>query len=91
MFVPVPYVAGAMTGAMYPPMIGTSLPGVVMYRPPLIPEQASKARKNQHPSNAKYPDRKYLASRTTSVKAEPGSRMAMSESSKKVIKYNSLY
>lgn len=90
MFVPVSYVATAMGGVIYPAMINAPSPRAMMYRPFLIPEQvpAATARENQQPSGDKCPDRAVSrpASQATSVKAEPGSIMAMSESSKKVKK-----
>ncbi|TGZ43164.1 Period circadian protein [Temnothorax longispinosus] len=78
------YVATAMAGVIYPAVIGAPPPRAMMYRPFLIPEQAPAAttRENQQ-LNDKCPDRKRPASQATSVKAEPGSTMAMSESSKK--------
>ncbi|XP_024881332.1 period circadian protein-like isoform X2 [Temnothorax curvispinosus] len=84
MFAPVSYVATAMAGVIYPAVIGAPPPRAMMYRPFLIPEQAPAAttRENQQ-LNDKCPDRKRPASQATSVKAEPGSTMAMSESSKK--------
>ncbi|XP_047346985.1 period circadian protein isoform X3 [Vespa velutina] len=89
MFVPVPYVATAMPNVMYPPVIGTSAPGTMMYRPFLIPEQAPMPQENK-PTN-KCMDRKRPASQATSIKAEPGSIMAMSESSKKVLSPGELF
>lgn len=83
MFVPVSYVTTAMTGMIYPAMIGAPPPCAMMYQPFLIPEQAPAREINQQPSN-KCPDHKRPDSQATSVKAEPGSIMAMSESSKKV-------
>ncbi|XP_043502915.1 period circadian protein isoform X2 [Polistes fuscatus] len=80
------YVATAMPGVMYPPIIGTSTPGTMMYQPFLIPEQASMPQEN-----AKSIDRKRPASQATSIKAEPGSIMAMSESSKKVLSPGELF
>ncbi|XP_014613255.1 PREDICTED: period circadian protein isoform X2 [Polistes canadensis] len=80
------YVATAMPGVMYPPIIGTSTPGTMMYQPFLIPEQASMPQEN-----AKSMDRKRSASQATSIKAEPGSIMAMSESSKKVLSPGELF
>ncbi|XP_025153774.1 period circadian protein isoform X3 [Harpegnathos saltator] len=90
-FVPVSYVATAMAGVIYPAMIGAPPPRAMMYRPFLIPEQAPAARENQQPSNDKCVDRKRPASQATSVKAEPGSIMAMSESSKKVLSPGELF
>ncbi|KAL6261017.1 hypothetical protein P5V15_008543 [Pogonomyrmex californicus] len=83
MFAPVSYVATA--GMIYPAVIAPP-PRAMMYRPFLIPEQAPMAatRENQQPSNGNCPDHKRPASQATSIKAEPGSIMAMSESSKKV-------
>lgn len=86
-FAPVSYVATAMAGMIYPAVIGAPPPRAMMYRPFLIPEQApatTTPRENQQPSNDKCLDRKRPASQATSIKAEPGSIMAMSESSKKV-------
>nr|XP_012217078.1 PREDICTED: period circadian protein isoform X2 [Linepithema humile] len=89
------YVATAMGGVIYPAMINTPSPPTMMYRPFLIPEQvpAATARENQQPSNDKCPDRAVSrpASQATSVKAEPGSIMAMSESSKKVLSPGELF
>ncbi|XP_071574910.1 period circadian regulator isoform X4 [Temnothorax nylanderi] len=92
MFAPVSYVATAMPGVIYPAVIGAPPPRAMMYRPFLIPEQAPAAttRENQQP-NDKCPDRKRPASQATSVKAEPGSTMAMSESSKKVLSPGGLF
>ncbi|XP_018050159.1 PREDICTED: period circadian protein isoform X6 [Atta colombica] len=85
-FAPVSYVATAMAGMIYPTVIGAPPPRAMMYRPFLIPEQAPMAtRENQLLSNDKCPDRKRPASQATSIKAESGSTMAMSESSKKVL------
>lgn len=90
MFVPVSYVATAMGGVIYPAMINAPSPPAMMYRPFLMPEQvpaAATARENQQSSNeSKCPERAISrpASQATSIKAEPGSIMAMSESSKKV-------
>lgn len=83
MFVPVPYVATAMPSVIYPPIIGTSATGTMMYRPFLIPEQTAPINQDNKTTN-KSVERKRPASQATSIKAEPGSTMAMSESSKKV-------
>lgn len=84
-FAPVSYVATAMAGMIYPAVIGAPPPRAMTYRPFLIPEQALAAtRENQQPSNDKCLDRKRPASQATSIKAESGSTMAMSDSSKKV-------
>ncbi|XP_011685943.1 PREDICTED: period circadian protein isoform X3 [Wasmannia auropunctata] len=93
MFAPVSYVATAMAGMIYPAMIGAPPPRTMMYRPFLIPEQApATTRENQQPTpNDKCPDHKRPASQATSVKAEPGSIMAMSESSKKVLSPGELF
>lgn len=80
-FAPVSYVATTMAGVIYPAVIGTSPSHAMMYRPFLIPEQASMTHENQQP-NEKYPDCKRPASQATSIKVEPGS--IISESSKKV-------
>lgn len=80
---PVSYIATAMAGVIYPAVIGAPPPRAMMYRSFLIPEQAPTIRENQQSSD-KCPDRKRPPSQATSVKAEPGSIMAMSESSKKV-------
>ncbi|XP_011171926.2 period circadian protein isoform X2 [Solenopsis invicta] len=79
-FAPVSYVATTMAGMIYPAVIGTPPPRAMMYRPFLIPEQAPTATtcKNQQLNN-KCSDRKQPTSQATSVKAEPGSIMAMSE------------
>ncbi|RLU16663.1 hypothetical protein DMN91_010731 [Ooceraea biroi] len=78
----IPYVATAMAGVICPAMIGTPPPRAMMYRPFLIPEQApaTSTCENQQPSGDKC-----QASQATSIQAEPGSIMAMSESSKKVL------
>lgn len=81
-FAPVPYVATAMAGMIYPAVIGA--PPLRAMMPFLIPEHAPATRENQQLPNDKCLDRKRPASQATSVKAEPGSIMAMSESSKKV-------
>ncbi|XP_025074986.1 period circadian protein isoform X2 [Pogonomyrmex barbatus] len=81
-----PYISYVATaGMIYPAVIAPS-PRAMMYRPFLIPEQAPMAavRENQQLSNDNCPDHKRPASQATSIKAEPGSIMAMSESSKKV-------
>lgn len=83
-FAPVSYVATAMAGMIYPAVIGASPPRAMMYRPFLIPEQAPTTTHENSQLNDKYPDCKRPASQATSIKAEPGSTMAMSESSKKV-------
>ncbi|XP_015189237.1 PREDICTED: period circadian protein isoform X3 [Polistes dominula] len=85
------YVATAMPGVMYPPIIGTSTPGTMMYQPFLIPEQTSMPQENAKSMNNKCTDRKRPASQATSIKAEPGSIMTMSESSKKVLSPGELF
>nr|KAF7432381.1 hypothetical protein H0235_005305 [Vespula pensylvanica] len=85
----IPYVATAIPNVMYPPVIGTSAPGTMMYRPFLIPEQAPMPHENK--STNKCMDRKRPASQATSIKAEPGSIMAMSESSKKMLSPGELF
>ncbi|KAG6795799.1 period circadian protein isoform X3 [Apis mellifera caucasica] len=82
MFLPVSYMSTTMAGVIYPPVIGTPSTGM-MYKPFLIPEQTSISHENNQPTMNKCSDRKRPASQATSVKAEPGSIMAMSESSKK--------
>lgn len=72
-----------MAGVIYPPVIGAAPPGM-MYRPFVIPEQTPAAWESSQSNVNKCSDRKRPASQVTSVKAEPGSIMAMSESSKKV-------
>ncbi|XP_076548457.1 period circadian regulator isoform X2 [Osmia lignaria lignaria] len=90
MFVPVSYVTTTMAGVIYPPVTGTQ-PAGMMYRPFLIPEQTSvNGENNQFPIN-RFFERKRSASRATSVKGEPGSTMAMSESSKKVLSPGGLF
>ncbi|XP_017791381.1 PREDICTED: period circadian protein [Habropoda laboriosa] len=89
MFVPVSYVT-TMAGVIYPPVIGAPTAGM-MYRPFLIPEQTPAARENNQTTVNKCSDRKRPASQTTSVKVEPGSTMAMSESSKKVLSPRKLF
>ncbi|XP_043517512.1 period circadian protein isoform X2 [Frieseomelitta varia] len=90
MFVPVSYMTTTMAGVIYPPVIGASSTGM-MYRPFLIPEQTSVTRENNQSIVNKCSDRKRPASQATSVKAEPGSIMAMSESSKKVLSPGELF
>ncbi|CAK9831407.1 Period circadian protein [Anthophora retusa] len=89
MFVPVSYVT-TMAGVIYPPVIGAPTAGM-MYRPFLIPEQTPVTRENNQSIVNKCSDRKRPASQATSVKAEPGSTMAMSESSKKVLSSRELF
>ncbi|XP_032674085.1 period circadian protein isoform X3 [Odontomachus brunneus] len=89
MFVPVSYIATAMAGMIYPAVIGAPPPRAMMYTPFLIPEQAPATRENQQLPKDKCPDRP--ASQATSVKAEPGSIMAMSESSKKILSPDELF
>ncbi|XP_024227427.1 period circadian regulator isoform X2 [Bombus vancouverensis nearcticus] len=84
------YVTTAMAGVIYPPVIGAPSAGM-MYRPFLIPEQTSVTRENNQSTMNKCSDRKRPASQATSVKAEPGSSMAMSESSKKVLSPGELF
>ncbi|KAL0133379.1 hypothetical protein PUN28_000844 [Cardiocondyla obscurior] len=92
MFAPVSYVATAMTGVIYPAVIGTPPSRAMMYRPFLIPEQAPAATTCENQQlNDKYFDRKRPNSQATSVKAEPGSIMAISESSKKVLSPRELF
>ncbi|XP_072762384.1 period circadian regulator isoform X2 [Anoplolepis gracilipes] len=83
------YVTTAMAGMIYPAMIGAPSPCAMMYQPFLIPEQAPPRENQQQPSECL--DRKRPASQATSVKAEPGSIMAMSESSKKVLSPGELF
>ncbi|XP_017763849.1 PREDICTED: period circadian protein isoform X6 [Eufriesea mexicana] len=90
MFVPVSYVTTTMAGVIYPPVIGAPSSGM-MYRPFLIPEQTPVTRENNKSTVNKCSDRKRPASQATSVKAEPGSTMAMSESSKKVLSPGELF
>ncbi|KAL0133381.1 hypothetical protein PUN28_000844 [Cardiocondyla obscurior] len=86
------YVATAMTGVIYPAVIGTPPSRAMMYRPFLIPEQAPAATTCENQQlNDKYFDRKRPNSQATSVKAEPGSIMAISESSKKVLSPRELF
>ncbi|XP_029668598.1 period circadian protein [Formica exsecta] len=84
------YVTTSMTGMIYPAMIGAPPPCAMMYQPFLIPEQAPARETNQQPSN-KCPDHKRPDSQATSVKAEPGSIMAMSEFSKKILSPGGLF
>ncbi|XP_076687250.1 period circadian regulator isoform X4 [Andrena cerasifolii] len=90
MFVPVSYVTTTMAGVIYPPVIGAPPTGM-MYRPFVIPEQTPAARETGQSNVDKCSDRKRPASQATSVKAEPGSIMAMSESSKKVLSPGELF
>lgn len=79
-FAPVSYVATAMAEMIYPAVIGTPPPRAMMYRPFLIPGQAPAATmREKQQFNDKCPDHKRPASQATSVKAEPGSIIAMSE------------
>lgn len=80
-----------MAGMIYPAMIGAPPPCAMMYQPFLMPEQAPTRESQQQSSDDKCPDRKRPASQATSVKAEPGSIMAMSESSKKVLSPGELF
>ncbi|GAB1867606.1 Period circadian protein [Camponotus japonicus] len=80
-----------MAGMIYPAMIGARPPCAMMYQPFLMPEQAPTRESQQQSSDDKCPDRKRPASQATSVKAEPGSIMAMSESSKKVLSPGELF
>ncbi|XP_015432079.1 PREDICTED: period circadian protein [Dufourea novaeangliae] len=90
MFVPVSYVTTAMAGLIYPPVIGAP-PSGMMYRPFVSPEQTPAPRDTNLSNVDKCLDRKRPASQATSVKAEPGSIMAMSESSKKVLSPGELF
>ncbi|CAL1679142.1 unnamed protein product [Lasius platythorax] len=85
------YVTTATTGIIYPAMIGAPPPRAMMYQPFLIPEQAAARESQQQSSDNKCPDRKRPASQATSIKAEPGSIMAMSESSKKILSPGELF
>lgn len=90
-YVPVPYMTTAMPSVMYPPMMyrpymvpetmPTTTPLNVMPQPPCPPAPVPPT------TTANSFDIKRSASRATSVKGEPGSTMAMSESSKKVMYY----
>ncbi|KAG7212739.1 hypothetical protein KM043_013005 [Ampulex compressa] len=80
----VSYMTTAMAGVVYPPAINGPPPGTMMYRPFLIPEQPALPRENSQVTHQFF-DSKRPASQATSIKAEPGSIMAMSESSKKVL------
>ncbi|XP_076754367.1 period circadian regulator isoform X2 [Xylocopa sonorina] len=90
MFVSVSYVTTTMAGIIYPPVIAAPQTGM-MYRPFLIPEQTMATHENNESTMNKCSDRKRSASQATSVKAEPGSTMAMSESSKKVLSPGELF
>ncbi|XP_031827633.1 period circadian regulator isoform X10 [Nomia melanderi] len=91
MFVPVSYVTTTMAGVICPPVIGGP-PAGMMYRPFVIPEQTPIPREtNNQLTVDKCLERKRPASQATSVKAEPGSIMAMSESSKKVLSPGELF
>ncbi|XP_076163774.1 period circadian regulator isoform X5 [Ptiloglossa arizonensis] len=90
MFLPVSYVTTTIAGVIYPPVVGAPPMGM-MYRPFSIPEQTPVTRENNQSTVNKCSDRKRPASQATSVKAEPGSIMAMSESSKKVLSPGELF
>ncbi|XP_053970561.1 period circadian protein isoform X2 [Hylaeus volcanicus] len=91
MFLPVSYVTTTMAGVIYPPVFGAPPMGM-MYRPFSNPGQTPVTRENNLSSTIdKCSDRKRPASQATSVKAEPGSTMAMSESSKKVLSPGELF
>ncbi|XP_031827634.1 period circadian regulator isoform X11 [Nomia melanderi] len=91
MFVPVSYVTTTMAGVICPPVIGGP-PAGMMYRPFVIPEQTPIPREtNNQLTVDKCLERKRPASQATSVKAEPGSIMAMSESSKKICNNMTIY
>lgn len=98
-YVPVPYMTTAMSSVVYPPIIGASTSGQMMYRSFLVPEAVPTASTVNVVPQSTFPPATPLptatpmttrsfdpkpASRANSVKAEPGSTMAMSESSKKV-------
>ncbi|XP_076642718.1 period circadian regulator isoform X1 [Halictus rubicundus] len=91
MFVPVSYVTTTMAGVICPPVLGGP-PAGMMYRPFVTPELTPVARETNNQSVVdKCLERKRPASQATSVKAEPGSTMAMSESSKKVLSPGELF
>ncbi|XP_043260117.1 period circadian protein isoform X2 [Colletes gigas] len=90
MFLPLSYVATTMAGVIYPPVLGAPPMGM-MYRPFSIPTQTPITRENNQSTIDQCSHRKRPASQATSVKAEPGSTMAMSESSKKVLSPGELF
>ncbi|XP_076618430.1 period circadian regulator isoform X2 [Colletes latitarsis] len=90
MFLPLSYVATTMAGVIYPPVFGAPPMGM-MYRPFSIPTQTPITRENNQSTIDQCSHRKRPASQATSVKAEPGSTMAMSESSKKVLSPGELF
>ncbi|XP_078051194.1 period circadian regulator isoform X2 [Augochlora pura] len=92
MFVPVSYVTTTMAGVICPPVFGGPPPAGMMYRPFVTPELTPVTRETNNQSIVdKCLERKRPASQATSVKAEPGSTMAMSESSKKVLSPGELF
>ncbi|XP_066591494.1 period circadian protein isoform X2 [Prorops nasuta] len=85
----IPYMATGMAGVIYPPMFNGPTQDAMMYRPFLIPNHtscvANTGTESLQPMESKSNDKEGPASQATSIKAEPGSIMAMSESSKKVL------
>lgn len=74
---------------IYPPMVCALAPAPTMYRQFATPRPAPILRETQQSNSVprqqeNSAERKRPDSQATSVKAEPGSTMAMSESSKKV-------
>ncbi|XP_011311841.1 period circadian protein isoform X2 [Fopius arisanus] len=85
-----PYATSPMAGIVYPPVLGAPAPAPMIYAPPMILEVPPVPSENPQPRPVVSPvrrdrtdQRKRPASQATSVKAEPGSIMAMSDSSKK--------
>ncbi|XP_034940771.1 period circadian protein isoform X3 [Chelonus insularis] len=76
-----------LAGVIYPPVI-TPTPAPILYAPPMVVQVPTVPNKNVQkpvpPTTQKLTELKRPASQATSVKAEPGSTMAMSESSKKL-------
>ncbi|XP_048515476.1 period circadian protein isoform X2 [Athalia rosae] len=87
----VQYYTTGMTGVIYRPVLGAPAPTALMYRPFIIPEPVPLMQNVREPSQSnvekldKPRDPNRPASQATSVKAEPGSIMAMSECSKKAL------
>ncbi|XP_015600144.1 period circadian protein isoform X2 [Cephus cinctus] len=81
----IPCMSTGMLGVMYPSVKGTPALTTMMYRPFLTPEPVPVARETAHPVADKPSGPTRPASQATSVKGEPGSIMAMSEYSKKVL------
>lgn len=86
----IPYASGPLPGVIYPPVTNAPTISSMIYASPLILKMPSlqndntKILKKIHSSQVKVDDNR-PESQATSIKAQPGSIMAMSESSKKVL------